>query len=406
MKRRATLLTIASLLLLAAGSRPYRNPVRLAAELEPFVAGNTAFALDLYRQLGQGDGNFICSPYSVTAALALAQSGARGVTEQQIATTLRFPAQPGLQAALADIRTSLNDAGKQRHVELVTATGVWAQKDYGFGSAFLQRARDGFAAEVQLVNFNSGAAAICGQINTWAGRQTRGKIRNALLPGTLDADTRLAFVNTLYFKGQWDSRFQKRHTRKSPFRISPAHSASVPMMCQSQVARYAESAAAQMVELPYAGFQLSMVVLLPRLADGLAELERQLSWTQITNWTAAAELRTVDLELPRFSTAARFPLVQPLRALGLTDAFDPVKADFAGMTAHRPLWISFLDQCAVVGVNEEGTVAAAATSGGMACSSQPRPATFHADHPFLFLIRDNRSGVILFLGRVTNPAQP
>jgi serpin B len=118
-----------------------------------------------------------------------------------------------------------------------------------------------------------------------------------------------------------------------------------------------------------------------------------------------AQVRTVDLELPRFTISSRLPLIRPLRAMGLTDAFDPAKADFTGMTPRRPLFINFLQQCAIVEVNEEGTTAAAATSGGLACSSQPRPATFHADHPFLFLIRDNQTGVVLFLGRVTNPTQ-
>jgi serpin B len=134
-------------------------------------------------------------------------------------------------------------------------------------------------------------------------------------------------------------------------------------------------------------------------------LEQQLSWGLLTNWTATANWRTVDLELPRFKVSSRLQLSQPLAGLGMPDAFDPARADFTGMTPRRPLWIAFLQQSAVVEVNEEGTVAAAATSGGIGCSSRPQPATFHADHPFLFLIRDNRTGVILFLGHVINPAQ-
>jgi serpin B len=212
-------------------------------------------------------------------------------------------------------------------------------------------------------------------------------------------------VNTLFFKGQWVSRFQRKYTTTKPFQVSLANSVSVPMMRQSQVTRYAESETAQIVELPYVGFQLSMIVLLPRSPDGLPALEDRLTLNQITNWVAAAEVRTVDLELPRFQISSRLPLIEPLRGLGLIDAFDPAKADFTGMSTRQPLWINFLQQCAVVEVNEEGTVAAAATSGGLACSSQPRPATFYADHPFLFFIRDNRTGVILFLGRVANPAQ-
>jgi serpin B len=238
-------------------------------------------------------------------------------------------------------------------------------------------------------------------------RQTGGKIENTLVPGTLSADTRLVFVNTIYFKGQWASRFNKQATKTKSFRISWKDSVSVPIMQQTHAARYAETDIVQIVELPYAGLGLSMIVLLPRLPDGLGEMEQQLSWNQLTNWMAAAHWRTVDLELPRFKLSSSFPLIQPLSGLGMPDAFDPAKADFTGMTRRRPLWIDFLQQCAIVEVNEEGTVAAAATTGGLACStpSIPPPATFHADHPFLFLIRDNRTGVILFLGRVANPAQ-
>jgi serpin B len=405
MKRVATLLTAATLLLLVVADAPYHKLVQPPSYLEPFVAGNTTFALDLHRGLAQPGGNLIFSPYSVTAAMALAQSGARGATEQQIASTLHSPGQPELRFALSALRASLTEAGRQKHVELATATGLWAQQNCGFTSSFLQQAREAFSAEVQLVDFESRSTALRGQINSWVSRQTRGKIEEALPAGMPSADTRLVFVNTLYFKGQWASRFSRSHTRKQPFHVSRSQSVTVPMMRQSQVARYAESDAAQMVELPYVGLNLSMIVLLPRLPDGLPTLERQLSWDQITNWTATAGVRTVDLELPRFKLSSRLPLMPPLRGLGLTDPFDPAKADFAGMSTNRPLYINFLQQCALVEVNEEGTVAAAATSGGLACSAQPRPATFHADHPFLFFIRDNQTGAILFLGRVTNPAQ-
>ncbi len=405
MSRQSVILAVASLLLVAAGPPHHPRPVRPPAELEPFVAGNTTFALEFHRRLAEPGGNLISSPYSATAALALAQSGAHGATEQQIAGTLHFPVSGETEMALSCIRTSLTAAARQKHLELATATGLWAQQDYGFGSGFLQHARDAFAADVQLVDFGSRSDATRSQVNSWVLRQTRGKIADALLPGTLSADTRLVFVNTLYFKGQWASRFARRHTHSKPFRISSERSVSVPMMWQSQVALYAESEAAQMVELPYVGSDFSMIVLLPRSPDGLKALEAQLGWKQITNWVAAAGVRTVDLELPRFKITSRLPLIQPLTKLGLTDAFDPAKADFTGMTSRRPLWISFLHQCTIVEVNEEGTVAAAATSGGLACSAQPRPATFHADHPFLFFIRDNHTGAMLFLGRVTDPAQ-
>lgn len=404
MKRPAVLLTLACLLLLAAGRLEYPTG-KPPAELVAFVQGNTAFAFNLHRRLAQPGTNLFFSPYSMTAALALVQSGARGQTAQQIADTLQFPPPAELQTALARIRQSFTNASQQEHIELATATGLWARQHYGITDDFLKRAREAFAAEVQLVDFGSRSDALLGQINSWVSRQTHGKIENALLPGSLSTDMPLVFVNTLYFKGQWASRFPMQHTQTRRFRLSPDHSVRVKMMEQTCHARYAESDLAQMVELPYAGFDLSMIVLLPRQPDSLPELEQQLSGNFLTNWMAAARGHTVDLQLPRFSIRSRLPLSQPLSGLGMPDAFDRAKADFTGMTPQRPLWLAFLQQCAVVEVNEEGTVAAAATSGGFACSSQPPPGTFHADHPFLFFIRDNHTGVILFLGRVINPAQ-
>jgi len=404
MKRPAVLLTLASLLLLAAGRFDYPTG-KPPAELAAFVQGNTVFAFNLHRQLAQPGTNLFFSPYSLTAALALVQSGARGQTEQQIAGTLHFPGPADLQTALARIRESFTNAGQHEHIELPSATGLWARQNYGISDDFLQRARDAFAAEVQLVDFGSGSDALLSQINSWVSRQTRGKIENVLLPENISTNMPLVFVNTLYFKGQWASQFSRQHTQTRRFQLSPKHSVRVQMMEQTCYARYAESDLAQMVELPYAGFGLSMVVLLPRQPDGLPELEQRLSGNLLTNWMAAARGHTVDLRLPRFNLRSRLPLSQPLSVLGMPDAFDRAKADFTGMTPKRPLWLAFLQQCAIVEVNEEGTVAAAATSGGMGCSSKPPPATFHADHPFLFFIRDNHTGVILFLGRVANPAQ-
>ena len=405
MKQSTAILTFTCLLLLAMGQRdsPTGQP---PAELDAFVRGNTAFGFDLARRLAAPDVNLFCSPYSVAAAVAVARSGARGSTEQQTVRALRFPSRAETQTALARIRKSIADASHGQRVTLATATGVWARMNYGFGQEFLRRAHDAFGAEVKLVDFDLHPDRTAGEVEAWVRRQTHGKIDHALPPNAVTADSRLLFVNTIYFKGQWASRFNPRETKDKAFRVSAAQTIPVPMMRQTHPARYVETDLLQAIELPYIGLDLSMIVLLPRQLDGLSELERCLSWTQLTNWFAAAQWRTVDLELPRFKLTSHFSLVQPLCAMGMTDAFDRSKADFTGMTPQRPLWIQFLQQCATVEVNEEGTVAAAATSGGMGCGPPrvPPPATFHADHPFLFLIRDNHTATILFLGHLTNPA--
>lgn len=211
MRSSTAILFIACLLLLAAGAPEYPTG-QPPADLETFVAGNTIFTFDLYCRLDRTGTNLFCSPYSLslTVALALVQSGARGQTEKQIASTLHFPPPAELQTTLARIRQSFTNVGKQEHIELVTASGLWAQQNYGFGSDFLQRAREAFAAEVHYADFGSRSDALLGQINSWVSRQTRGKIENALSPENVSADMRLVFVNTLYFKGQWASRSASR----------------------------------------------------------------------------------------------------------------------------------------------------------------------------------------------------
>jgi serpin B len=245
------------------------------------------------------------------------------------------------------------------------------------------------------------------EINDWVTDQTKGKISKLIQPGLLDSQTRLILVNAIYFKGRWASEFDKHNTINSPFSITPAHKLAVSLMNLTANFKYADVDGLKLLELPYAGNDLAMVMILPGETDGLKTLEAQLNEASLDRWLAQAREQKVEVFMPKFKLAAQFNLAKNLVEMGMTDAFSP-QADFSGMDGGRDLFISAVVHKAFVEVNEEGTEAAAAT--GVVIRSmaimQPRPTpVFRADHPFIFLIRDTRSGSILFLGRMADPTQ-
>jgi serpin B len=237
--------------------------------------------------------------------------------------------------------------------------------------------------------------------------KTQQKIKELIPQGVLTVLTRLVLANAIYFKGDWAVQFDGKATAKAPFHVAPGETVEAPLMSQKNQFGYAELGELQVLALNYKGKALSMVVLLPKKPDGLAALETSLTPANLEKWTRNLPAREVQVFLPKFKMTSQFRLNEKLRALGMTDAFDESKADFSGLDGRKQyLFITAVLHKAFVEVNEEGTEAAAATAVVIGLRSAPaRPLVFRADHPFLFLIRDNRTGSILFLGRVVDPAK-
>jgi serpin B len=404
-KRFILLVSALFLLAVVGGSVPTVPALGPPAHLKTVVDGNSAFALELYGRLKGQEGNLFLSPYSISSAMAIAYGGARGNTEKQIAATMHFDAgQKKLHAAMSEIRRTLAGSAVAGKLELLVANGLWPQRNYDFRRDFLKLAQEKYDAAVDFVDFPAGPAAAAGKINAWIARQTKNKINRAVPPGMVTGQTRLVIANAIYFKGDWASQFSKEQTAPHAFWITPENSVQAPMMHQEHVFAYAESDAVQLLVLPYVRDNLAMIVLLPRERDGLAEVESRLDAKQLGEWLKRLQPRSVDVLLPKFAMESRFSLKGMLAAMGMTDAFDE-RANFTGMTARGPLFINAVEHAALVEVDEQGTVAAAATSFSIGCSAPPRPpsATFHADHPFLFLIGDLRTWTILFLGRLAHP---
>ena len=378
-----------------------------ANDTSALVAGNTAFALDLYSRLKSAEGNLFFSPYSISTCLAMTYDGARGNTAAQMARTLHFDAdQARLAASFGELQGQLGQIERGGRVELNVANGLWAQQEHPFLPAFLDAATNTYQAKLAQADFRTAAEPARTAINQWVSEQTRGKITNLLQPGVVDQATRLVLVNAIYFKGRWAHQFNKSHTAEAPFTVTPERKVQAPLMNQTANFKYAEAEGLQVLEMPYGGDDLSMVVVLPRTADGLPGLEGRLNAQTLASWLAPAHDQKVNVFLPKFKLTAQFSLAQTLAGLGMSDAFSP-NADFSGMDGARDLYLSAVVHKAFVDVNEEGTEAAAATGTVARSMALMRPLpvpVFRADHPFLFLIRDNHAGSILFLGRVVDPA--
>jgi serpin B len=376
--------------------------------IDALVTGNTAFALDMYRALREREGNLFLSPHSISVAFGMTYAGARGETERQMAHVLRFPpSQETLHPAFARLQAHLRAIEERGQVELKIANSLWLHAAYDFLDTFLALMREHYGVTITPVDYNAPEEARC-RINVWVEERTQGKIEELIPEGILNALTRLVLTNAIYFKGAWATPFNERMTQQAPFHVSSRERVRVPMMAQTENFGYAELEDLQLLELPYEGQDLAMVVLLPRQRDGLGALEEQLSVESLARWTAELRRREVAVAMPRFRVTLGLKLNDVLTGLGMEDAFDATKANFAGMDGNEEgLFISAAFHKAFVEVDEKGTEAAAATAVVMALRSAmlfASPPVFRADHPFLFLIRERSTGSILFLGRVVNPA--
>ena len=374
-------------------------------KLEELAQGNNAFALDLYQQLKNDEGNLFFSPFSLSTALAMTYAGARGETESQMARVLHFEqAGESLHAAFADLQAKLAEAETKGGIKLKVANSLWPQEGYPFLTEFISLAQTCYGVSITPVNYGDEKTARK-TVNEWVEAKTENKITELIPPGVFNALTRLTLVNAIYFKGNWADKFNARLTKRGDF-WSPQGNFHASMMSRTDEYSYAETESLEVLELPYAGKSLSMLVLLPKEKDGLADLESQLTPAYLEGTIAKLWQQQIIVEVPRFKVEAAFKLNEALIRMGMSDAFDDTKANFAGMDGEeKGLFISAALHKAFIDVNEEGSEAAAATAIVMVgrAAVPTRPPVFRADHPFLFFIRENQTGSILFMGRLLKP---
>jgi serpin B len=339
----------------------------------------------------------------------MTSAGAKGKTLEEMQKVLHLPANP--HSSFRDLLANLNGTTRCKNpgYELAVANALWAMRGYPWRTEFLDLTRKNYGAGVVETDFNAPEAARA-QINAWVEKETHEKIKDLIPEGAIDPDTRMVLTNAIYFKGDWASKFDEKLTRNAPFTCGDGTKAEVPLMAQTGEFRYCELTAnlerhpnrVQVLEMPYAGKELAMRIYLPA---NPAEIERLPQW--IADGERGVESlasQQVQVSLPRFKAESEFSLSQTLIDLGMIAAFG--NADFTGMhSGLERLFISAVLHKAFVEVNEKGTEAAAATGviiRAVSARIPPIP-VFRADRPFLFTIRDNRTGSILFMGRYNGP---
>ncbi|MGB9521536.1 MAG: serpin family protein [Anaerolineales bacterium] len=387
------------------------TPQAASGDVEALVAGNNAFALDLYQQLIQEkEGNIFYSPDSISLALAMTYAGARGQTESQMAQTLHFalaqdrlhPAFNSLDLYFASLGKSAqgsDDQGFRLHI----VNALWGQKGFQFLQDFLDLLAQNYGAGIRLLDFSANPEAARVTINDWVSQQTEGKIKDLIPPGTLDALTRLVLTNAIYFNAAWAHPFDENQTSPAPFYLLNGSQVSVPMMQTTASLGTFTGEGYQGVTIPYDGNELEMVLIMPQVGK-FEQIEKGLTATWLTDQLARREFHRVELHMPKFKVESDFSLVKSLSALGMPQAFSD-QADFSGMDGRRDLYIGEVVHKAYISVNEAGTEAAAATAVIMELTAA-MPETIkpiHLDHPFIYFIRDVQNGSILFAGRLVNP---
>jgi serpin B len=364
------------------------------------AAATAAFGCDLFAKLRAKAGNLFFSPLSIETALAMTGAGARGETLTEMTKVLHLPAAG--QAALGDLLRALQP-GPQAKYELSIANALWMQQGIMFRPEFLAEANRHYDAALHSVDFAQTEQARQ-TINHWVEEKTKDKIKDLFGPGSLSVDSRLVLTNAIYFKGKWADPFDKKATRDEAFHVSGDKTVQVPLMNRRGRYRYFAGDGVQAIDLPYAGNRMAMLVVLPAAANGLPDLEKDLTADRFHGWVEKLAYHPGQVLLPRFKTTEEFDLTATLQELGMRRAFTP-EADFSRMSPER-LWISNVVHKAFVETNEEGSEAAAATGVAIVATAVPmrdEPFTFRADRPFLFAIRDTWTGTPLFVGRVANP---
>jgi serpin B len=379
--------------------KPKVNETGATAETaKSVVDANNQFAFDLYNQLKQDGGNVFYSPFSIETALAMTYEGAKGETADEMQKVLHFPLE-NRQASFAKIINEIN-AGSNDY-QLKTANALWAQKDYPFLDSYFNLVESYYGGNVTNLDFKADTENSRQTINNWVAEQTNDKIKDLIPAGMLSPAARLVITNAIYFKGKWIKQFEKKDTQEKDFKLSTGSTAKVQMMqLFGEEFNYTETENLQVLEMPYKGDELSMLILLPR--GNIESIESELNAGNLSLWRNSLKTEDVDMFIPKFKFETKYMMKQMLVNMGMQTAFLD-NADFSGMTGQIDLKISEVIHQAYVAVDEEGTEAAAATGVVFITSAYKPVKVFNADHPFIFIIQQKETGNILFMGRVENP---
>ncbi|HEU0097412.1 MAG TPA: serpin family protein [Allosphingosinicella sp.] len=364
------------------------------------AAGQAEFGVALYRGLAARPGNLFLSPAGISTALGMVHAGAQGETAAEMAQALRYPAS-GAHEGMADLLRRLPIAAEGRRLDIANA--LWVQQSFPLKPGFLELVRSHYGGGARGVDFVAEPERAIATVNRWAEEKTAGRIKGILRPENVNDRTRLVLTNAVYFKADWLYPFQAAQTRPRPFRLADGGTVMVPTMRQRGRFRLFETPSFEAVEMPYKGEELSFILFLPKEGTSLKAFEQQLEGKALGGWidrVRESERHDLSLVVPKLELETRASLVPQLQALGIRRVF--TQAAQLGGIADAGLYLSDVLHQTYLRVDEKGTEAAAVTAGLAEIVSMPR--LFQADRPFFFVIRDNRSGTLIFIGRIERPS--
>ena len=374
-----------------------------------FTAGLNGFGFDLFRKVAAATpkANACVSPVSVSSVLAMLYNGSAGETQKQIGETLKAAKLTPEQVndAAKNLNAVLTNVDPDK-VSLDLSNSLWVSAGTTLSPDFVAKNETNLGAKVSTLDFQSADAPKT--INDWVKEKTKGKIADIV--DKVPADARLYVINTVYFKGKWAQAFKKENTHDGDFTLLDGTKESVPMMSQTESFGYFTNPDAVGLAMPYGSGRLEMIVLLPAGKNDLAALEKKLDGGTWMGWMKGMKKQRVEVSMPKFRSDFETSLNSALKSIGMADAFDPAKANFTEIQAKNALptkpdrlYLSEVKHKTSVDVNEEGTEAAAATSGQVTATAVMLATKFTADHPFLYAIRDTQTGAVLFLGSMLDP---
>lgn len=369
------------------------------------VQGNNQFAIDLYKKLSNdSQKNIFMSPYSISSALAMTYAGAQGITAQEMTKVLHF-SKKAMNSDFQNLSNHFNNVSR-KGLQLSIVNVLWCEKSIKFLNAYLGLTQNYYQTKVENLDFKKQYKKSRLIINQWVAGKTKNKVQNLILKGLINPDTRLVLTNAIYFNGHWRYKFKKNKTRKIDFTTSPQKSTKIDFMTMQRHFKYTENKNLQVIEIPYTDNKMSMVVMLPKDKNGLNKLNNLLTLDGYQKLIRQLRHTNIQLSLPRFKMTQDIKLKRVFKQMGMRQAFTK-QADFSGMTGNKSLKIGNILHKAFVEVSEKGTEAAAATSVIMMVkeSISASVKVFKADHPFMFIIKDNTTESILFIGRFMKSAQ-
>ena len=370
------------------------------------VTANNQFAIDMYQQINgqpdQADKNVFFSPYSLSTVMAMLYAAAEGETKAQIQKTFHYPAPAILNPNSAALYNQFNKPNPD--YKLATVNDLWMQQGLTPTKSYIDTVQRYYSGQVTALDFEGSSDSARQTINKKIAEKTKQLIPQLLPKGSIKSDTAVVLTNAVYFKGDWTMPFTAERTSAQPFYNAIGRASTVQMMQQQSYFDYYEDKYIQVVQLPYKGDDLSMLVVLPKLNHKLAmqQLAKSLNATKIKQWSAGLVRQEVDLQLPKFTLDARYQMKTLLGDMGMTKAFNN-EAEFNLYADGPPIKLDEVYHQAVVTVDEKGTEAAAAAGAVGMYVGMSYPVEFKADHPFMFVIKDNKTDAILFLGQVNKP---